>query len=42
VAAWKSIDEQLNRNGIALVLTLARYFKRKASLEPELDVGGTL
>ncbi|KAL6898720.1 Gaa1-like protein [Trichoderma evansii] len=28
VAAWKSIDEQLNRNGIALVLTLARYFKR--------------
>ncbi|KAM6478963.1 Gaa1-like protein [Trichoderma sp. SZMC 28011] len=28
VAAWKSIDEQLNRNGVALVLTLARYFKR--------------
>lgn len=30
VAAWKSIDEQLNRNGIALVLTLARYFKRQS------------
>ncbi|KAL7814704.1 Glycosylphosphatidylinositol:protein transamidase, GAA1 component [Trichoderma gracile] len=28
VAAWRSIDEQLNRNGVALVLTLARYFKR--------------
>lgn len=39
VAAWKSIDEQLNRNGIALVLTLARYFKRKASPEPELNGG---
>lgn len=42
VAAWKSMDEQLNRNGIALVLTLARYFKRKASPEPELDGGWTL
>ncbi|KAK5993128.1 GPI transamidase component gaa1 [Cladobotryum mycophilum] len=28
VAAWKSIDGQLNRNGVALALTLARYFKR--------------
>ena len=28
VAAWKSIDEQLNRNGVALALTLIRYFKR--------------
>ncbi|KAH6606307.1 hypothetical protein Trco_005460 [Trichoderma cornu-damae] len=28
VAAWRSIDEELNRNGVALVLTLARYFKR--------------
>lgn len=29
VAAWKSIEEQLNRNGVALALTLARYFNRK-------------
>lgn len=29
VAAWKSIDGDINRNGVALALTLARYFKRK-------------
>ncbi|KAI9888703.1 MAG: Glycosyl phosphatidyl inositol protein transamidase complex subunit [Vezdaea aestivalis] len=28
VAAWRNMDEQLNQNGLALVLTLARYFKR--------------
>ncbi|POR33941.1 GPI transamidase component GAA1 [Tolypocladium paradoxum] len=28
VAAWRSTEEQLNRNGVALALTLARYFKR--------------
>ncbi|KND90910.1 GPI transamidase component GAA1 [Tolypocladium ophioglossoides CBS 100239] len=28
VAGWRSIEEQLNRNGVALALTLARYFKR--------------
>ncbi|KAJ6439957.1 GPI transamidase component GAA1 [Purpureocillium lavendulum] len=28
VAAWKSVEDQLNRNGVALALTLARYFKR--------------
>ncbi|KJZ76187.1 hypothetical protein HIM_04269 [Hirsutella minnesotensis 3608] len=28
VAAWKSIEGSLNRNGVALALTLARYFKR--------------
>ncbi|PFH63310.1 hypothetical protein XA68_14962 [Ophiocordyceps unilateralis] len=28
VAAWKSIEGKLNRNGVALALTLARYFKR--------------
>ena len=28
VAAWTSIDGQPNRNGVALALTLARYFKR--------------
>ena len=29
VAAWESIDARLNRNGVALALTLVRYFKRK-------------
>ncbi|BCR83107.1 GPI-anchor transamidase subunit GAA1 [Aspergillus chevalieri] len=28
VAAWKTVDGELNTNGITLVLTLARYFKR--------------
>jgi glycosylphosphatidylinositol transamidase len=28
VAAWKSIDGLLNKNGVALALTLSRYFKR--------------
>jgi len=28
VGAWKNMEGQLNRSGIALVLTLARYFKR--------------
>ncbi|KAL3429675.1 Gaa1-like protein [Aspergillus tetrazonus] len=28
VAAWKTIDGQLNLNGVSLALTLARYFKR--------------
>ncbi|KAI8677963.1 hypothetical protein NCS55_00515100 [Fusarium keratoplasticum] len=28
VAAWKTIEEQLNRNGVSLALTLVRYFKR--------------
>ncbi|KAK0724811.1 GPI transamidase component GAA1 [Lasiosphaeris hirsuta] len=28
VAAWENAKEELNRNGVALVLTLARYFKR--------------
>lgn len=31
VAAWTSVDDQLNRNGVALALTLARYFKRECS-----------
>ena len=29
VAAWESINGQLNRNGVSLALTLARYFKRQ-------------
>ncbi|OAA49503.1 rhomboid protein 2 [Metarhizium rileyi] len=28
VAAWSSIDDTFNGNGVALALTLARYFKR--------------
>ncbi|KAF4591487.1 GPI transamidase component GAA1 [Ophiocordyceps camponoti-floridani] len=28
VSAWTSIEGKLNRNGVALALTLARYFKR--------------
>ncbi|KAI0404067.1 Gaa1-like protein [Xylaria palmicola] len=28
VAAWKNVKDELNRNGVALALTLARYFKR--------------
>lgn len=28
VGAWKNIEGELNRSGVALVLTLARYFKR--------------
>lgn len=30
VAAWKSIQEKLNHNGVSLALALARYFKRKS------------
>ncbi|KAK1968577.1 Glycosylphosphatidylinositol:protein transamidase, GAA1 component [Colletotrichum sublineola] len=28
VAAWKTVDDQFNVNGVPLALTLARYFKR--------------
>ncbi|KKK20052.1 hypothetical protein ARAM_006405 [Aspergillus rambellii] len=28
VAAWKTVDGELNLNGVTLALTLARYFKR--------------
>ncbi|KAI5299075.1 Glycosyl phosphatidyl inositol protein transamidase complex subunit, partial [Ascosphaera pollenicola] len=28
VAAWKTIEEELNLNGVTLALSLARYFKR--------------
>ncbi len=28
VGAWRNMDNKLNRSGVALVLTLARYFKR--------------
>lgn len=29
VGAWRNVEGDLNRSGVALVLTLARYFKRK-------------
>ena len=28
VAAWRNMEDQLNQSGVALALTLARYFKR--------------
>jgi hypothetical protein len=28
VAAWRNVEEEFNRNGVALALTLARYFRR--------------
>ena len=28
VAAWRTVDGALNLSGVALVLTMARYFKR--------------
>lgn len=28
IGAWKTMDGQINQSGVALVLTLARYFKR--------------
>ncbi|WYZ43042.1 hypothetical protein EsH8_VI_000741 [Colletotrichum jinshuiense] len=28
VAAWKTVDDKFNQNGVPLALTLARYFKR--------------
>ena len=29
VAAWRNTGDELNQSGVALVLTLARYFKRR-------------
>ena len=29
VGAWRNVKGELNGSGVALVLTLARYFKRK-------------
>ncbi len=33
VAAWRNMDGDLNRSGVALLLTLARYFKRTEPIE---------
>lgn len=30
-AGWKNMEEELNVSGVALVLALSRYFKRKPS-----------
>lgn len=32
VGAWRNMNGEINRSGIALVITLARYFKRMFSL----------
>ena len=37
VAAWRNNDGELNLNGVALVLTLARYFTREALLSSALE-----
>lgn len=29
IAAWVNMDGELNQSGVALALTLARYFKRE-------------
>lgn len=44
VGAWRNMDGILNRSGVALVLTLARYFKRTSpvllpSQIPQLTFG---
>ena len=31
IGAWRNMDKVLNQSGVALVLTMARYFKSKAS-----------
>ena len=33
VGAWINMDGSINRSGVALVLTLARYFKRRNSVQ---------
>lgn len=33
IGAWRNMDNVLNYSGVALVLTLARYFKRTLSDE---------
>ncbi|KAF4632659.1 hypothetical protein G7Y89_g5466 [Cudoniella acicularis] len=35
VGAWRNVDGVLNRNGVALVLTLARYFKTDSRAGPQ-------
>lgn len=37
VAAWTNMDGELNQSGVALVLTLARYFKRDHHLHSRTE-----
>lgn len=34
VAAWKNVNDELNKNGATLLLTLARYFRSKLPAPP--------
>lgn len=36
VAAWKNTADAVNRNGVALAMTLARYFKRRFTNKLEM------
>lgn len=41
LAAWENTDGKLNQGGVALALTLARYFKRQFLLQgtyPKVDL----
>lgn len=42
VAAWKNMEGLLNRKGVALVLTLARYFKSEQSSRAHFSLSGQL
>ena len=33
IGAWKTMNGEINQSGVALVLTLARYFKRVSSIK---------
>lgn len=32
MGAWRNMDNEVNFSGVALVLTLARYFKRESAI----------
>jgi len=32
IGAWRNMDNAINYSGLALVLTLARYFKREITM----------
>lgn len=32
IGPWRNMDNKINYSGVALVLSLARYFKRKSGL----------
>lgn len=38
MAAWRNMDGILNQSGVALVLTLARYFSRTSYESPTLQI----